>query len=365
MVQRADGRSAEHGQRDRRRLLPGAAASGFSAGAAAGRRAGGRRFGLGKSAGRTRSRHALSAAGTCASRRGVSRDTRSHLASCGHARRGRGLAVDFDRLYQSVRRPARRAYCGRDRGVVGHRARRGRRRAGSCRRSNSIVSEGCGARRRCGQRLVERSVRRARPADDERVRGLSADAGPQAAAGRRVLVVLPDAHADDSRERYVDGFVPRQAHYATGADALHGCQRDRCRAPRPPRRPRDDRRVRIAHRCLQQHGGRAGRQPPPVGALGGRSGAQASRCREPAAVRGDDSRSDCDRCAVGRRCRPHWHCQQRRGPDARYRCQHLGSADDDRAQPCRAEAACHPARRGLAQPRRDPSAGAGARPRRP
>ena len=50
-----------------------------------------------------------------------------------------------------------------------------------------------------------------------RLRGLQAAARAEAAAGRRLPLVLPDGHADDSGRRDVDGAVPGEAHHAARA----------------------------------------------------------------------------------------------------------------------------------------------------
>ena len=73
----------------------------------------------------------------------------------------------------------------------------------------------------------------------ERLRGLQPAARAEAAARRRVSVVLPDGHADDPRERDVDGAVPREADHAAGADARRWRARDRRGPSRPPHRARD------------------------------------------------------------------------------------------------------------------------------
>ena len=65
---------------------------------------------------------------------------------------------------------------------------------------------------------------------DAGVRELQPAARPEAAADRRVPVVLPDGHADDSLRRDLDGLVPGQADHAAGADAVGGRARDRRRA---------------------------------------------------------------------------------------------------------------------------------------
>ena len=84
----------------------------------------------------------------------------------------------------------------------------------------------------------------------------------QAAADRRLPVVLPDGDAADSGRRHLDGAVPRQAHHAAGADAGGRGARDRRRPPRSARRAAERRRVRLAGRGVQRDGRRAGDQPP-------------------------------------------------------------------------------------------------------
>jgi hypothetical protein len=65
------------------------------------------------------------------------------------------------------------------------------------------------------------------------VRVLSAVARLEAAARRRLSVVLSDADVDDSRRLDLDGSVPRETHHPARADAGHGGRRDRRRTPGP------------------------------------------------------------------------------------------------------------------------------------
>ena len=71
--------------------------------------------------------------------------------------------------------------------------------------------------------------------------------------------------------------------------------------------PRDAGRVRVAHRGVQQHGGRAGGEPPAARAIGRRARTQAPRRRRAEAIRRDDSRSHCHRRGLRRCARPHQH----------------------------------------------------------
>ena len=93
-------------------------------------------------------------------------------------------------------------------------------------------------RRRRRQRLSLRRSGRARAADDAGLRGLHAAARAEAAAGRRLRVVLRHGDAAHPGRLDLDGAVPRQAHHAAGADAVGGGAGDRRRALRPPHRAR-------------------------------------------------------------------------------------------------------------------------------
>ena len=153
-----------------------------------------------------------------------------------------------------------------------------------------------------------------------RVRVLSAAARPEAAARRRLSVVLSDADVDDSRRLDLDGTLPRETHHPARADAGHGGGRDRRRTPGPSRERGNRRRVRLADRRVQPDGGRACREPPAAGALVGRARTQASRRRGTAPVCRDGARSSRDRCGVDRRSRQHPHLERRRVASARHGC---------------------------------------------
>ena len=101
-------------------------------------------------------------------------------------------------------------------------AARQRRRAAPSRggRSAARTARSQGVVRRL--RLPHRGDARPRPGDDRVVRALSAVEGAPAAARGRLHLVLRHGHADDSRQRHVDGTLPRQADHATGADAGRG-----------------------------------------------------------------------------------------------------------------------------------------------
>ena len=71
---------------------------------------------------------------------------------------------------------------------------------------------------------VDHPVRGALAANDAGVRGLPAASRAEAAAGRRLSVLLPDADADDSRRRHLDGTVPDETHHPARADA-GGCSK--------------------------------------------------------------------------------------------------------------------------------------------
>ena len=93
-------------------------------------------------------------------------------------------------------------------------------------------------RRRGRERLPLRRSRRARAAHDEGLRGLHAAARAEAAAGRRLPVVLRDGDAADPGRLDLDGPVSRQAHHAPGADAVGGRAGDRRRPLRSSHRAR-------------------------------------------------------------------------------------------------------------------------------
>ncbi len=131
----------------------------------------------------------------------------------------------------------------------------------------------------------------------------------QAAARRRLRVVLRDGDAAHSRRLDVDGPVSREAHHAAGADALGGRQGDRRRSLRSPHRARGQRRIRLDGRSLQRHGGRSGAEPPPPRARQPRSRAEARRGRRPAPLHRGDPRADRHRRGVDRSRRPHRHHQ--------------------------------------------------------
>ena len=107
--------------------------------------------------------------------------------------------------------------------------------------ADSRAGRRAGARRRDRERVPDRASSRPRARRmTQRVRGLSAAARAQAAARRRLPVVLPDADADDSGRR-------RRGWGCTSPSASRGrcscwptaAQRDRRRPPRSPRRARD------------------------------------------------------------------------------------------------------------------------------
>ena len=88
-----------------------------------------------------------------------------------------------------------------------------------------------------------------------------AAARAEAAAVRRLRVVLPDGDAAHPRRRDVDGPVPGQAHHPAGPAALRGRAGDRRRPPRSSHRARDARRVRRARRGVQHAWPRSWREP--------------------------------------------------------------------------------------------------------
>ncbi len=139
------------------------------------------------------------------------------------------------------------------------RSRRSARPAICCtRRPSSGRRDGRADRRRRRDRLPDRRARRAVAAHDAGVRKLQPAARAEAAADRRLPVVLPDGDAVDSRRRHVDGAVPGEADHAAGADAGGRRARDRRRPSRSARRAAEQRRVRLARRGVQRDGRRAG-----------------------------------------------------------------------------------------------------------
>ena len=184
----------------------------------------------------------------------------------------------------------------------------------------------------------------------------------QAAADRRLPVVLPDAHADDPGGRDVDRALPRQADHAAGADAGGGRARNRRRPSRSAARAGNRRRVRLAGRGVQQHGGRAGGQPPEARTVDATTSAQAPRGRRPAALYRDHARAHCHRRHLGRRRRPDHHDQRRGRAPARPRSVRRSAARRTTCSPGAISRRCSTLlHEGAARPRR--AAGAGDRAR--
>ena len=211
------------------------------------------------------------------------------------------------------------------RGRSAGRARRGRR------RPRRAVARAARRRRRAAARGGRRSAApTARPtgvvvasdyltgelaarvaAHDAGVRGLPAAARAEAAADRRLPVVLPDGDADDPGRRDLDGAVPRQAHHAAGADAGGRGARDRRRPPRSPRRAarRDDEFGSLVE-AFNTMAGELATSRRRLERSTRRSRAQARRGRRAAPLHRDDPRAHRDRRRLGRRRRAHQHDQR-------------------------------------------------------
>ena len=169
----------------------------------------------------------------------------------------------------------------------------------------------------------------------------------QAAADRRVPVVLPDGDAADSRRRHLDGLVPGQADHAAGADAGGGRARDRRRAASISASSR--RATTSSASLVEAFNAMAGEladEPPQGRPLDDRARAQAPRGRRPAPLHRNDSRAHHDRRRLGRRRRRDHHDQQRGGAAAQPRSRTIvgqpARAVFDRARSPAARRRCSP-----------------------
>ena len=289
-------------------------------------------------------------------------------------RRGRGLRARRARArpVPRRRRPSRRRRCRAARRTRRSDALAARvsRRAAPPSRIEPLEGGGelvrAGAARRDPRRAAGRRGRRerspvrragdARAADHRGLRELQPAARAEAAAAGHLPVALPDDDADDSRQRDLDGPVPRQAHHAAGAAAGRGRARDRRRPPRSPHRARDARRVRLAVEAFNTMAGGAGGQPAQARALAARSRAEEPAARRAPALHRDGARADRHRRRVARRRRPHRDDQQRRAAPARRRPRASIGAPAERAVRARGSAAARSAAAPGARRRRTPAA---------
>ena len=317
VVQRADGRDSVVGESDRRRLLPGTSAARRGPGDAHCPDAGDRRSDESRRGAAARAdrpgRHVAARADgrgvsgrhrTSAVCRGSSRCSTLRRRRCRPATRGRPPSVWPRRRWPARRRrdrskrSARRAICCTPR-------RSSARKATAMPTGVVVATDYLTGDLAARSRRMTKAFERLQPA-----------ARAEASADRRVPVVLPDGHADDSGRRHLDGAVSRQADHAPGADARRGGARDRRRTPRSASRTAERRRVRRADGGLQHDGRRAGDEPAQGRAIDDRARAQASRGRTPPPLHRDDPRAHHDRRRFARRGRDRDDDQQRGAPSA-------------------------------------------------
>ena len=217
-------------------------------------------------------------------------------------------------------------------------------------------------RRRRRDRLPDRRPRGALAPHDAGVRELQPAARAQAAADRRLPVVLPDGDAADPGRLDLDGAVPGQADHAA-----------RCRCW--PRRRARSAPGRLDQRVEPQSNDEFGSLVEAFNAMAGelaasrrkvdrstdRARAQAPGGGRPAALHRDDPRAHHDRRGLGRRRRRDHHDQQRGGAAARpdpIERRPAGPGGVRRAPICSRSRPCSPAPGGAAasrRPRRSPS----------
>ena len=215
-------------------------------------------------------------------------------------------------------------------GEHGARAARRRRRAGAG-RVRSIVDPG--TKQPVGVVIASDHLSGELATDSRRIiarlRELQPAARAEAAAPGHLPVAVPDDDADDSRQRDLDGPVPREADHPAGAAAGRRRARDRRRPPRSPHRAGDARRVRLAVEAFNTMAGGAGGQPAKARALAARSRAQEPAARRAPPLHRDRARAHRHRRRVARRRRPHRDDQRRGAAPARRRSRrrrHAGRA---------------------------------------
>jgi two-component system nitrogen regulation sensor histidine kinase NtrY len=155
---------------------------------------------------------------------------------------------------------------------------------------------------------------------------------------RRLCVVLPDADADDSGGRHVDGAVHGQAHHAPGTGACHGRARDRSRPPGLPRGDQSHDEFGSLAEAFNVMAGDLATSRAQLERSAGGPRAPALRRREPAPLRGDRPRTHRHRRAVGGRGRAHPHRELGGAAPARSRFGRVGSARGRRVQRAGAQA---------------------------